>query len=153
MNHKKISVRNNKFGKGVYAVKKIRPREVVAIFDGPIFDDDFNGWTKDILNHAIQIGKTLWRDSCGPARYINHSCDPNCGIKKLNRIVAMKTIYPGEEITWDYEMSEHSWWWKMRCRCKSNMCRKKIGDYKNMPAKTRKKYKGFISDWLITSNL
>ena len=148
-NPKIVIVQTKKYGKGVFALKPIKKGEVVAVFDGKIYDDDFDGWTKDLLNHAIQFDKSCWRDSKGAARYINHSCDPNCGIKKLFKIVAMRNIEAGEEITWDYEMTEKSDWWKLRCKCGSPICRKIIGNYKNMPKKIRQKYKGFISDWLL----
>lgn len=152
MDNPKVRVRNTRrYGKGVFAKANVRKGEVIAVFDGPILDDDFDGWTKDILNHAIQIDKAKWRDSKGLARWINHSCDPNCGIKKRNRVVAMRAIAKGEEITWDYEMTEKSWWWRMKCKCGSPLCRKVIGSYARMPAAVRKRYRGFISDWLLTS--
>ncbi len=149
--NRKVRVRKNKFGRGVVAIKPIRKGEVVAVFDGPIYDDLFDGWTTDLLNHAIQIGPALWRDSLGLARYINHSCEANCGIKEKIKIVAMRPIAAGEEITWDYEMTEKNPWWKMRCRCGTASCRGVIGNYKNMPQAVRKKYRGFISQWLLRS--
>lgn len=150
MDNPKVSVRRTrKYGKGVFAKMPIRKGEVVAIFDGPIFDDDFNGWTKDLQNHAIQIGPGLWRDSKGLARWINHSCEPNCGIKGLVKVVAMRRIEAGEQITWDYEMTEKSDWWRMRCRCGTESCRRWIGNYANMPQAVRRRYSGYISEWLI----
>jgi uncharacterized protein len=149
MDSAKVTVKRTKYGRGVFATGTIRRGEIVAEFDGPIFDDDFDGWNEDLRNHAIQIGKALWRDSNGVARLINHSCEPNCGIKKLTKIVAMRTIHPGEEITWDYEMTEKSDWWRMRCRCGAPTCRKRIGNYKNLPKEKRRKYEGYISEWLL----
>lgn len=146
--HKNAVVRRNKFGRAVFAKKKIKKGELIAVFDGPIYDDLFDGWTEDLLNHTIQIGPKLWRDSLGLARYMNHSCDPNCGIKKYIHVVAMRDISAGEEITWDYEMTEKSDWFKMRCGCGSPLCRKVIGNYKNMPKAIRQKYKGYISEWI-----
>ncbi|MGE0763074.1 MAG: SET domain-containing protein [Bdellovibrionales bacterium] len=152
MDSRKVAVRRTKkFGRGVYAIKPIRKNEVIAVFDGVILDDDFEPWTEDLLNHAIQFQKACWRDSKGIARLVNHSCDPNCGIKDLFKIVAMRAIAPGEQITWDYEMTEKNDWWKMRCRCGSPICRRWIGNYSNMPRATRKKYAGYISDWLTKS--
>lgn len=147
-NPKAIVHQTKKYGKAVFAKKPIKKGEIIAEFDGPIYDDDFEDWTDDLANHAIQFAKSSWRDSKGIARYINHSCDPNCGIKKLFKIVAMRNIDQGEEITWDYEMTEKSDWWKMRCKCGTPICRKMIGNYKNMPKKIREKYKGYISEWL-----
>ncbi len=149
MDSRKVIVqKTKKYGRGVYAKYPIRKGEVIAAFDGPIYDDDFEPWTEDLFNHAIQFGPALWRDSKGIARLINHSCDPNCGIKGLFKIVAMRAIQPGEQITWDYEMTEKNKYWKMQCRCGSEICRKTIGHYKNMPLSIRKKYKGYISDWI-----
>ncbi len=40
-----------------------------------------------------------------PARYINHSCDPNCEAVNYRGeiwVVALRDIEPGEELTYDY---------------------------------------------------
>jgi SET domain-containing protein len=150
MDSRKVIVRRTKkYGKAVFAQQTIRKGEVIAAFDGPFYDDDFDQWTEDLLNHAIQYAKTDWRDSKGIARWINHSCEPNCGIKDYFKVVAMRKIEKGEQITWDYEMTEKNDTWKMKCRCGSPGCRKIIGNYKNMPRQIRKKYAGYISDWLL----
>jgi hypothetical protein len=146
---KVVVKRTRKYGKGVFAKQTIRKGEVIASFDGPIYDDNYEPWTDDMYNHAIQFGPTMWRDSAGIARLINHSCEPNCGIKKLFRVVAMRRIEAGEQITWDYEMTEKNPHWRMRCRCGSSLCRKIIGNYSNMPRATRRRYKGYISAWLL----
>ncbi|HMN67598.1 MAG TPA: SET domain-containing protein-lysine N-methyltransferase [Bdellovibrionales bacterium] len=151
MDSAKVTVkRTKKYGRAVYAKTRIRKGEVIAAFDGPCFDDDFEGWNEDLLNHAIQYGKTRWRDSKGIARLINHSCEPNCGIKSLFKIVAMRAIAPGEEITWDYEMTEKNrHGWRMKCRCGAKSCRRVIGDYAKMPRSVRRRYAGYISEWLL----
>ena len=149
---KKIVLKKTlRFGLGVFAKKTIRKNEIVAVFDGPIYDGDYEPWTHDLYNHTIQFGKNLWRDSMGLARYVNHSCDPNCGIKKLFYVVAMRTIRPGEQITWDYEMTEKNPTWRLKCKCGSPLCRKIIGHYRMMPLEIRIKYKGYISEWIIKS--
>jgi uncharacterized protein len=41
------------------------------------------------------------------ARYINHGCDPNCESTTLNKrifIEAIRTIQPGEELSYDYQI-------------------------------------------------
>lgn len=149
-NPKAIVKRTRKFGRGVFAKAPIRKGEIIAEFDGEFIDADFEEWTEDLLNHVIQYDKEAWRDSKGIARFINHSCEPNCGIRGLFMVVAMRDIEKGEQITWDYEMTERNeWGWKMRCRCGHLTCRKVIGDYRNMPRSIRKKYTGYISEWLV----
>jgi SET domain-containing protein len=149
MDNPKIIIRETKNrGRGVFAKQSITKGEIIAAFDGPIYGIDDN-WTEDMLGHAIQFEKERWRDSNGIARVINHSCEPNCGIKNLFEVVAMRNITPGEEITWDYEMTENNQFgWKMECLCGTPSCRKIIGRYENMPQETRERYKGYISRWL-----
>src|SRR5882724_5926484 len=56
--------------------------------------------------------------------YINHSCEPNAFMKIIYGhilFVALRDIFPGEEITIDYESTLHSD--KKRCRCGSPTCR------------------------------
>lgn len=66
------------------------------------------------------------------ARFINHSCDPNCVAKTITlngskRIVmyAKKPIKPGEEITYDYKFPiEKDPKKKVKCLCGTSSCRK-----------------------------
>lgn len=148
-NRKTLVKYTRKFGWAVFAKSTIRKGEVIAAFDGPVFTYDYEHWNDDLFNHVIQFAPKKWRDSNGIARLVNHSCDPNCGIKDLFKIVAMRDIEKGEEITWDYEMTEKNPRWRMRCRCGANECRKIIGRYRPVPKNIQEKYKGFISEWLL----
>ena len=45
------------------------------------------------------------------ARYINHGCDPNCESTTMNKrifIEAIRTIQPGEELSYDYQIQRDS---------------------------------------------
>lgn len=136
-------------GRGVFAKEPIKKDEIIAEFDGEIYDYDYPNWTDELEDHCIQFEENKWRDSKGIARLINHSCEPNCGIKNLFQIVAMRDIKKGEEITWDYEMTENYPEWSMECRCGSKNCRKIIGRYDNMPEEVKANYSGYISEWLL----
>lgn len=136
-------------GQGVFALRRIHKGEVIGVFDGRVFDTKYDGWTEDQLNHVIQISPNQWRDSNGIARYLNHSCDPNCGVRGRFKIVTMRNIEPGEELTWDYEMTEmNNFGWRMSCRCNTDMCRGTIGHYRNMPKDVRERYGSYISCWI-----
>lgn len=144
----KVIVKQAKFGKGLFADEAIKKDEIIAEFDGQIYEDQkYDGTNNEIEDHIVQFTKDKWRDSNGNARFINHSCEPNCGVKNLFQIVAMRDISAGEELTWDYEMTEN-WFWRMECRCGTPSCRKIIGAFDNMPREVREKYKGYISEWL-----
>ena len=151
--NKKVELRKaGNRGKGIFAKKLIKKGETIASFDGQIYEYEHR-WNDYLRNHTIQFEKRRWRDSKGIAVFINHSCEPNCGVKNLFDIVAMRDIKKDEELTWDYEMTEANPIWKMKCRCKTPSCRGVIGNYKNMPLAIRKKYKGFISQWLIDAGI
>ncbi len=75
---------------------------------------------------AFSGGK--WVLQLPPARYVNHSCEPNTFVKDFCDI-AKRDIEKGEEITSDYskvpalEMN-------MKCNCGSKKCRKTIQSQK-----------------------
>jgi SET domain-containing protein len=61
-----------------------------------------------------------------PAKYINHSCEPNCCLSRDETrafILTLRTIGPGEELTYDYEydVSEN-----LPCRCEAPGCRGRL---------------------------
>ncbi len=65
-------------------------------------------------------GEVLWNT----ARYINHSCDPNCEPRIVRGriwIVALRDIQPGEELTYDYGFDFDNWR-DHPCRCGTNAC-------------------------------
>jgi SET domain-containing protein len=52
------------------------------------------------------------------ARFINHSCTPNCWTEVVDKTIwirASRTIYPGEELTYDYATDGDQ---TIRCRCR-----------------------------------
>ena len=64
------------------------------------------------------------------ARFVNHSCDPNCEMKKVvvsgeprMALFAQKDISTGEELTYDYNFSPFSVDSMQECFCGSDKCR------------------------------
>ena len=56
------------------------------------------------VNDQIVIDATRWGNS---ARWINHSCSPNCEIVDENErifIESRRDIHPGDELTYDYNL-------------------------------------------------
>eukprot|EP00039_Didymoeca_costata_P007157 m.96860 g.96860 ORF g.96860 m.96860 type:complete len:1364 (-) comp13568_c0_seq3:1323-5414(-) len=92
----------------------------------------------------------------GEARFINHSCDPNCTIEKWNvlgvwriGIFANRNIHAGEELSYDYNFQ--SFGEDKPCHCGAKNCRGRMGskeglslgknDTSNSKTKKRKKRK------------
>jgi hypothetical protein len=160
MSHFKVEYRKqNRWGGGLYTREPIQCGEVVASFDGSVYQW---GHTVEVLSndpplyirdHAIQFGPGISRDSAGGlGRYANHSCAPNCGIKDFFNIVAMVDLPVDTEITWDYAMTENNDW-LMICNCGAPGCRKLITGYRNLPPEVRTSYTGFISQWLVDAQI
>jgi len=72
------------------------------------------------LNERVDIdGKAL----SNKARFINHSCDPNCIVEKTSRtiwIVAKRDIREGEELSYNYGYGPDSP--KHPCTCGAENC-------------------------------
>ncbi|XP_034747519.1 histone-lysine N-methyltransferase 2B isoform X2 [Etheostoma cragini] len=65
------------------------------------------------------------------ARFINHSCEPNCYSRVINVdgrkhivIFALRKIYRGEELTYDYKFPIEDENSKLRCNCGARRCRR-----------------------------
>lgn len=84
--------------------------------------------------HSFQVGWETHVDLDEPACYINHSCDPNTGIRDNDYggfdFIALRDIAPNEEITWDYETSEYLSIAVPRCLCGTANCRKMIRGFR-----------------------
>jgi hypothetical protein len=67
---------------------------------------------------------------------VNHSCDPNAGLRFQDRgvfLIAIRPIARGEEVTWDYSTTLRDSAWRMPCDCRSAQCRGMIGDFATLP--------------------
>ncbi|MEM9480154.1 MAG: SET domain-containing protein-lysine N-methyltransferase [Verrucomicrobiota bacterium] len=154
--HPSVDVRPSEdFGMGLFATKRLEPNEPIASFDGKVYrlrsvrEEIANDPPLYACDHVVQFEPMAWRDSDGIARYANHSCDPNCGIRDLFTITTMRAIDIGEELKWDYAMTENDGEWTMDCRCETALCRKKVLGFSALSRERRAAYEGFISSWLV----
>ena len=124
-------------GKGTFALRKIRKGTRLIEYKGKRRKwADFEGH-EDVYAFLFDVGNDHVIDPFtdgNEARFINHSCDPNSeAVLKRGRIYieAIRTIEPGEEITYDYSLTLErppTAAEKRRhlCRCKSPHCRKTL---------------------------
>lgn len=63
---------------------------------------------KENDSHATQVGPGRWARHGGLGPKVNHSCDPNCGVRLNDEqafdVVARQQIDAGQELTFDYAM-------------------------------------------------
>lgn len=92
----------------------------------------------------VGVSMSMWINPDVPFKYINHSCNPSCGIKGKKSLYALKNLKSGDEITLDYSTIEANPHWKMHCSCGEKNCRKTIRSVAYLPLASFKKYYPFI---------
>ena len=139
-------------GKGSFAKELIHQGEVVASFGGfAVKASDLKNYSQDRVSRSIQASQHSYilsgRES-EPGDMLNHSCNPNCGAVGIATIKAMKQIEVGDEITFDYAMTDASPYDEFVCFCGETNCRKNItgNDWQNQ--EIQKKYKGYFSAYV-----
>jgi uncharacterized protein len=98
-----------KTGLGLFAIKSIKRGSYIATYRGPrITTEEADRREARGARYMFELNKR-WTIDGSPrwnvARYINHSCRPNCkpvGRKGKIVIVAVRQIELGEEITYNY---------------------------------------------------
>lgn len=80
---------------------------------------------------------------------LNHSCEPNCGAMGSAVLIAMRDIEAGEELTFDYAMTDASDYDEFVCLCQEPTCRGIVtgADWRD-PA-LQAKYEGYFSQYLV----
>lgn len=146
-------IENGIDGKSVFAIEPIVRNELIAIWGGTILtSEELTDHDSSLQKYTLQIGENHFIvpdeiSSVNDAEYFNHSCDPNCGIQGQIALVAMRDILPGEELSFDYAMSEGIDQ-NFLCRCGSENCRGTIKGTDHLLPELIKKYRGYFSTWI-----
>lgn len=103
----KLRVGRSRTGKGLFTEEKITKGACVIEYTGRLVTGPAQYTHRG--KYLFETSKTTMIDGNTPentAKYINHSCKPNCEIDIKNKrvfVLAMRTIKPGEELTYDYD--------------------------------------------------
>jgi hypothetical protein len=139
-------------GCGVFAVADIQKGELVSLWGGQVIaKDKLDPSMPRFTQRVIQIDEGLYlltAENKEPNDCFNHSCEPNLGFTGQIGLVAMRDISTGEELTFDYAMSDGEPYDEFECLCEKPNCRRKItGNDWKLP-ELWKKYDGFFSSYL-----
>ncbi|XP_026564957.1 histone-lysine N-methyltransferase 2A isoform X4 [Pseudonaja textilis] len=126
-------------GRGLFCKRNIDAGEMVIEYAGnvirSILTDKREKYydSKGIGCYMFRIDDTEVVDATmhgNAARFINHSCEPNCYSRVINIdgqkhivIFAMRKIYRGEELTYDYKFPIEDARNKLPCNCGAKKCR------------------------------
>jgi hypothetical protein len=147
----KIHIRTCDVGLGVFASRDLMPEEIILAIKGPVIDFAKTKRYGPRECMAIQIGSDRYLDTQPPGVFVNHSCEPNAGIRKNQYLVALRKIRQGQEICYDYSttMEEHSF--TMQCLCGMHTCREWVQDFSTLPRALREHYiaQGIVMDFIL----
>jgi uncharacterized protein len=127
-------------GQGVFALRRIRKGQRLIEYIGERItpDEADRRYDDDAMASPHTFLFTVDADTIidaavggNEARFINHSCDPNCeAVDEDGRIFieTIRNIQPGEELSYDYHLERDGRWrkeWAERyaCRCGAANCR------------------------------
>lgn len=130
----------SKHGTGVFTAREYRAGEIIVVLGGPVISFSEAAHKQDRECDALQIDRDRYIDLEDPFRLINHSCEPNAGIRQGKQLIAIRTIQKGEEIFYDYSTTMAENFWTMHCRCDSASCRGIVSDFKTRSIDLQQKY-------------
>lgn len=115
--------------RGVFARSRIFQGELIAVWGGEVISSaDVYVMPPSRRRLALQVDEDLYIVSGreGPADWINHCCEPNAGMSGQISLVALHDILPGEEVCFDYAMTDGSPYDEFDCRCGAPRCRRHV---------------------------
>jgi hypothetical protein len=110
-------------GIGIFATRRIMRGQIVGHLLGKCTRRPRKNRNGDIYAIEMDNGSFLVPSRPSPLWRLNHSCSANAGVQTAAgsaRVVALKTIRAGEEITCDYRPSLHNG--QKQCNCGSAEC-------------------------------
>jgi uncharacterized protein len=142
-------------GRGLFACVAITAGEIVAVKGGAIMDSAAFSLVRDEVSPAeIQIEHDLYitprsaEEVEASILCLNHSCNPNVGVRGQITFVAMRDIPAGAELTIDYAMIDGDPAERMECSCGAPECRKLITGDDWRLQELQRRYAGYFSRYI-----
>ncbi len=90
-------VADTPMGRGLIAGETIEEGAVVERLEGRAIS--YNKIPEADIRNAFEIDDDRWMVPQSNARFINHSCDPNCYISNNLDVLTLRKVHAGEELT------------------------------------------------------
>jgi hypothetical protein len=139
-------------GMGAYVLEPIEAGETVAAFGGWLADEgQLRSLPAERISRTMQVDEHLYLvsgETGDPGDYVNHSCTPNCGLAGNMLVVAIRDIAIGEELCFDYAMSDGGDYDEFDCLCGSVECRGVVTGRDWQLPELQLRYAGWFSPYL-----
>lgn len=142
-------------GRGLFAIDAFKKGEIVAVKAGEILTQKQLAAVSTKFHAEMQIADDLFiapiteDDYAKSMMCLNHSCNPNLGMRGDIVFVAMRDIRAGEELTIDYAVMDNASS-SFLCICGSKECRKEITGKDWQKKEIQEKYKGYFSAYIAS---
>lgn len=157
-----LAVRPVRNGLGIVTVRRIREGALICLIKGKVITPGkvWRYWDSDPqrAENCYRYSAERYLDPHAEiAQYANHSCNPNCGIRKTGGQLALYALRPiarGEELVHDYStLLGADDTWSMACNCGEINCRKRVRNVSRLPATTFREYTriGIIPDYILAT--
>tara|TARA_Y100000310_G_C20469626_1_gene709317 strand:- start:166 stop:651 length:486 start_codon:yes stop_codon:yes gene_type:complete len=141
-------------GRGLFAAKDIKKGEKILYFSGEVLEvkeGEESTYSADVRDHWHPMDKKgdvfVYISPASPWKYMNHSCEPNAGLKNDRDLIAMEQIKEGAEITIDYSTLFFEGW-HMECKCGSEHCRKSILTFDTLGKEDQERLKNYVNSYV-----
>ncbi len=138
----------DKSGNSIFTLEPIKKGELIAVFGGVVYEwETFIHLPERERSLCIQVEDRhfLVPRPIGKGDYVNHSCNPNAGLSGQIGLVAMRDIQIGEEVCFDYAMSDTMPYDEFECLCGATTCRHKVSGNDWQRPELQKRYAGYFS--------
>jgi len=136
-----IFYKSDVVGFGICASEPIPADSLITEYVGEVIDEEeMRKRLRQPMRHyyIMHFTKDLYIDAKnkgGPARFLNHSCQPNCRLEKWQvgkcyrlGVFAERDLAEGEELTIDYKFDKVGNAQQIVCQCESLLCNGWLGD-------------------------
>jgi uncharacterized protein len=143
---------NARGGCSVFTLEKIYKDELISLWGGDIVHkDNLDPSMPRFTQRVVQIDEDLYiltAEEKEPNDCFNHSCNPNLGFSGQIGLVAIRDIKAGEELTFDYAMSDGSPYDEFDCLCGQPNCRGRVTGSDWRIRELWQRYDGYFSPYL-----
>jgi uncharacterized protein len=118
-------------GRGIFAARRLEVGELVSMWGGIVMSlDELAELPEHERHYAVQIEERLVlttpEHDAASADFINHSCEPNLGLDGPISLRVMREILPGDELSFDYAMTDSTPLLELDCTCGAALCRGRV---------------------------
>ena len=127
-------------GRGVFTSRLVHAGETLLTFRGRPYPRSHAIHSTPRGAYLLQVDSEKYIMPRAPARFVNHSCEPNSGLVDACVLVALVDLERGREVRFDYSTSMDEDLWTMPCACGQPSCRGVVRDFRFLPADLQRRY-------------